>query len=98
MSSASQTSLTIRFEAWSSNNGVGDTPTGYEIQWRLDGSETWIPSLQLQHNGSAEYIAMLKDLEPDTLYYINIIPYIEEGGISYLGFAKEAGPFRTLGK
>ena len=96
LSSASRTSLTIRFPAWSPSNGGGETPAGYEIQWRLNDNSTWIPSTQLQHNGETEYSAVLKGLAPDTLYHVNIIPYIEDDGVRYNGFAAKGGPFRTL--
>ena len=98
LSSASQTSLTVRFVVWKSDNDTEGTPTGYKIQWRLTNNMAWMPSLEIQHTpDSPEHVAVLKDLEPDTLYHVNIIPFIEEDAIIYLGFAHESGPFRTLG-
>ena len=96
LSSASQTSLTVRFVAWKSDNDGEGTPTGYKIQWRLTNSMTWMPSLDIQHTDSPEHVAVLRDLEPDNIYYVNIIPFIEEDAITFLGSAHESGPFRTL--
>ena len=96
MSSASQTSLTVRFAAWSSSNGGEETPVRYKVQLRVNDNETWVPRFQLEHKGATEFTVELKYLEPDTLYYVNVIPYIDEGGMSYAGFPKEGGPFRTL--
>ena len=45
----------------------------------------------------AVYIIVLKDLKPDTSYYVRVIPFIEDGGHVYYGNAtQEAGPFLTL--
>ena len=96
LTSVSQTSLTIHFEASIPDNIKEETPVVYDIQQRLNGTITWVPSHVLPHSGSAEYITMLEDLEPDALYYVSITPVIEENGIHYPGFAKEAGPFWTL--
>ena len=96
LTSASQTSLTIRFGASIPDDIKAETPVVYDIQQRLNGTMGWIPSHVLTHSESAEYITMLEGLEPDALYYVNIIPVIEENDIRYSGFAKEAGPFWTL--
>ena len=96
LDAASQTSLTVRFETSSPDDINADTPVVFEIRQRLNGTMTWVLSLELPHSGSVEYITMLEDLEPNTPYYVNIVPVIIENGIRYPGHAKEAGPFKTL--
>ena len=96
LDTASQTSLTVRFEASIPDDIKADTPVVFDIQQKLNGTMTWVPSHELPHSGSAEYITMLEDLEPNTPYYVNIVPVIKENGMRYPGFAKEAGPFWTL--
>ena len=96
LDAASQTSLTVRFETSSPDDINADTPVVFDIQQRLNGTMTWALGHELPHSGSVEYITMLEDLEPNTPYYVNIVPVIKENGIRYLGHANQAGPFWTL--
>ena len=99
LSSAISKTLEIRFAAWSPTNGTGDIPTGYVVHWRLNDSMTWNLGLNVLHFGdTAEYVAEIDNLEPDTPYVVRVIPFISENNRVYPGFPTEGGPFWTLGK
>ena len=98
-SSATHSTLTIRFNNWTPINGGGTQPRGYLVETRLNGSMEWIPGPQIDHDVTVVgYTLVLKSLESDTSYYVRITPFIEDGGNMYNGNStQEAGPFSTLG-
>ena len=98
LSSATQNTLTIHFNNWTPENDGGTQPRGYHVERRLNGSMEWIPGPRIDHDTTVDvYALVLKNLEPDTSYYVRVTPFIEDGGNIYNGNAiQEAGPFLTL--
>ena len=94
----SSSTIAIRFASWSPNNGNGDMPSGYIVQRREKDTMMWTDSLEVNHNAyMRHYSLILEDLEPETAYYIRIIPFIEDADGSYRGIpTEESGPFATL--
>ena len=97
-SDASSSTIAIRFTSWSPDNGNGDVPSGYMIQRRENDTMVWTDALEVNHNvHGTHYSVILDDLQPATVYYIRIIPFIEDAGGSYRGIpTDESGPFATL--
>ena len=96
--STSQTVLEIRFVAWNSSNGGGHLPAGYVIRRRMENSSTWIDGVNIEHTPTdVNYTARLDNLEPYTIYYVIILPFIVDGDSTFFGHpTEEGGPFRTL--
>ena len=79
-------------------NDGGDIPSGYIVQIRENGTMMWRDVLNVEHDVLvALYSVAIENLEPATVYYIRIIPFIDDGGVLYLGSpTEEGGPFLTL--
>ena len=58
----------------------------------------WTGASTVDHNANmTHYSVILEDLEPETVYYIRVMPFVQDEGGLYLGTpTEESGPFLTL--
>ena len=98
LASSSQTALEIRFATWSPNNGGGHPPAGYVVRGRTENSSAWIDGPNIGHPADGvNHTARLDNLEPNSTYYVTIVPFIVDGDLTFLGHpSEEGGPFGTL--
>ena len=83
--SRTQYTLTVRFAAWSPENGGGVSPTGYIIQMGNIGV-AWKDAADVQHNASSNHVTVrLQGLMSDTAYFMRLVPYVIDTGIRFLG-------------
>ena len=70
----------------------------YTRQRRKNGTDERNDALNVTHNSCfAYYSVILDNLEPDTLYYVRVIPAIDTNNGTYHGTpTEEGGPFATL--
>ena len=93
----SSSTIGIRFSAWSRENSGEEMPDGYIAQLRKNGSMIWIDTLNVDHNADVTYHSViLEGLEPGTVYYVRIVPFINDAGGSYRGDPTEDASFETL--
>ena len=64
----------------------------------MENSSTWIDGPNIEHTPTdVSYTARLDHLEPYTIYYVTIMPFIVDGDSTFFGHpTEEGGPFRTL--
>ena len=95
---ASPNTIDISFNTWSGESRGEEMPSGYIVQRRKNGTMMRIDASEVDHNVNVtHYSVIIKDLEPDTLYYIRVVPFIEDAGGSYHGIpTDESGPYSTL--
>ena len=98
LSDASSTTIDIRFNTWSHESSGEEVPSGYIVQRRKNGTMVWIDASEVDHNvNDIHYSVIIEDLEPETMYYIRVIPFIEDAVGSYQGIpTDEYGPYSTL--
>ena len=96
-SNVSSSTIGISFSAWSRDNSGEEMPTGYIIQRRSHGTMVWMDALNVDHNADVTYHSViLEGLEPGTVYYVRIVPFINDAGGSYRGTPTEDASFETL--
>ena len=93
------TVLEILFVTWSPSNGGEHPPAGYVVKQRTENSFTWVDGPNIGHPANGvNHTARLDNLEPNSVYYVTIVPFIVDGDSTFLGHpAEEGGPFRTSG-
>ena len=98
LSSANRNEIQVRIRTWVPTNVNETTPSGYLIKWRVDGDPVWSRGFQIEHNATAYNSQFsIKGLEPDTLYFIQIIPFVKRDGLVYYRETDyEYGPISTL--
>ena len=67
-------------------NGQTGNPSGYLIQYRLQTSPTWQNGTRINTlENAAVYNISLDNLQPDTAYYVQIVPLLDHDGTTSLG-------------
>ena len=57
----------------------------------------WTDALNVDHNAHmTQYSVILEGLEPGTMYYIRVVPFINDAGVSYRGTPTEDASSETL--
>ena len=90
--------LEIRFATWGQSNSSGHVPAGYIVRQRIENSSTWYDGPNIGHPADGvNHTARLDNLEPNSVYYVTIVPFIVDGDSTFFGRpTEEGGPFRTL--
>ena len=81
---------------WRGGGGGGE-PQGYHVEIRNADVEQWGSGPEVSHNPRITlHTVLLENLEPHTLYFVRVTPFIQEMGKPYYGNStQEGGPFST---
>ena len=93
ITSVSETEVTFTFHQPNFTDGQYYS---YSVQYSEDGGETFIEYTTLVHNSSLDLVmTKIKELQPDTTYDVQVVPYRTVNGNTGEGLATNASSFTT---
>ena len=70
-------SITVSFAVWAPNNGGGDPPSHYRVQYSRDSNGPWNDGQIVTHRaGVNPYTLILSPLLAGHVYYVRVVPFI----------------------